>query len=333
MKIAVMHNLNRRESLEELEFDLPSTIDGLVRALAVRHDVRAIECHRDLPGWLGELLSFAPDFVFSVAEGYPSAAREAFYPALYEQLGLPYSGSDATTMLVAQNKALTKSIARAAGILTPSWAVAATEADLPSVAEKLSFPVLVKPNSEGSSMGIDNGAVVSDYPALVNRVRYVWERFNNLALVEEFIPGGYDLSVSYVEGLGPEVFDPVAYAYIGPQMYDYDWKSRSYLFPDIVVAPTDLPVPTARLVQEHCRSLAKALDLRGYGRADFRVGQDGQCYFLEMNAQVEMAEKSEFPVPVLMVGYSYQDLILHIAEFAARTSPRLPSVAGIVNPA
>jgi len=328
MKVALLYNLNRRASQAELEFDLPETIASLRAALSLAHEVCSIECARDIASWLAELLRFRPEAIFSVAEGYQSAVREAFYPALFEQLGVPFAGSDPTTMMFAQNKALSKSVADSVGVSTPNWAVAASIEDLPMIARLLAYPMLVKPNSEGSSIGIDNGAVVSNFEELQSRVRYVWEELANLALVEEYVPRGLDLSISYVEDLGAEIFGPVAYNTGGADMYDHDWKSRSYLFPNIVIEPRGISNILVRDLCDSFRRVIQALDVRGYARADFRLGPDGNCYFLEINTQVEMAEKAEFAVPVVRAGHKYDELVLHIVECAVKRGRRLPSSVG-----
>lgn len=328
VKIALLYNLNRRSSAAELEFDLPETIDALHATLARYHEVRAIECTRDVAKWLQKLEDFGPDIAFSVAEGYFSAVREAFYSSLFEQLQIPFIGSDPTTMMFAQNKALSKTIASSVGVLTSKWRVVASYDDFTDVEQYLSYPVLVKPNSEGSSIGIDRHAVVSNGADLKRRVAYVWEHLGSIALVEEYIPHGMDLSVSYVQDLGPEIFGPVTYDTGGAEMYDYQWKSRSYLFPNIVVQPTGLSDEIKQYTRDAIRRMIQGLDIRGYARADFRVGLDGKCYFLEVNGQVEMAEKAEFAVPVIQAGHSYQELVLHIADTAVRNWKRLPSAAG-----
>lgn len=328
MKVALLFNLNRRDSQAELEFDLPTTIDGLQRALETKHIVRRIECDRDLSKWVAELTTFDPDSIFSVAEGFSGAAREAFYPALFEQLGIPYSGSDPTTMLFAQNKALTKSIAAKAGVQTPRWFVASDRSDLVGDNHGLCYPLLVKPNSEGSSIGIDKGAVVRNSSQLEERVQFVWNKLHNLALVEEYISAGHDLSVSYVEGLGDEIFGPVGYDIGADDLYDYQWKSQSYLYPDIVVEPVRLSNATRELIRQDFRKLVRLLDVRGYARGDFRVTPDEKSYFLEVNAQVELAEKAEFAVPIVRAGHGFHEIVLHIAEGAHRAASRLPSHVG-----
>jgi D-alanine-D-alanine ligase len=328
LSIAILANLSRGYGIRDLEYDQPSTIAALSEALSAHHDVVAIECGVNLVGWIAKLVEFAPDLIFSVAEGFGRAAREAFYPALYEELGLRYCGSDPSTLLITHNKQLTKQVVARAGVRTPRSCVVDTWDDLDAVASDLPAAVIVKPNTEGSSIGIDGEAVVHDMTRLRERVRLVWEELGNVALVEEFIPG-VDVSMSFVEGLGPTgVFGPVAYY---PDSNVLDSASKSPHSPRSVMS-FDLRSATSAVSALHSAmaDAVQALDVRGYGRADFRVTDSGVVYFLEMNAQAEIKpDRSDFIVTVERAGHSYKEIVQHIVEYAW-THPRRPSLAGIV---
>ena len=113
--------------------------------------------------------AFAPDLIFNTAEGRRGRAREAFYPALFEELGFPYTGSDAYVLTVTLDKWLTKLVLGSAGIDTPR-ARLVTPASYRRLRDPgtlgLALPVIVKPNYEGSSKGIGDDAVVRDARAL-----------------------------------------------------------------------------------------------------------------------------------------------------------------------
>jgi len=331
VKIALLHNSNRDGDVDIREFATDLTVTGITRALSVSHKVQPIDCRRNIEMWLDDLTQFAPDLIFSLAEGYPSAAREAFYPALYEQLGIPYCGSDPTTLLITHNKALTERIVEAAGLTVPWSATMSCEEDIVYFRDKLPFPVIVKPNSEGSSIGIDERAVAHTIDEVHDRVNAIWNRFCTLALVEEYISPGVDCSMSFVEGLGADgVFGPVVYAYPEGEVFSYELKSRSYA-QSILSFPETITAEIAIQLHDDMLRAVHALDVRGYGRADFRVVPGGSCYFIEMNGQPqEMGPKrSDFMAPVLRAGYAYEKVVLHIAEYAAAKAPRRPSAAGL----
>src|SRR5882672_11190277 len=109
MKIAFTHNLRLSDIEEEAEFDSQETVDAIASALAgAGHEVEKIEVTGPASRLAARLEAFAPDLIFNTAEGRRGRAREAFYPALFEELGFPYTGSDAWVLTVTLDKQLTK---------------------------------------------------------------------------------------------------------------------------------------------------------------------------------------------------------------------------------
>ena len=160
LRVGFTYNVKRISSDAsdvEAEFDSPRTIDAISEAIeSYGHTVVRLEATSELPH---QLVAAAPDVVFNIAEGMRGRGREAQVPALCELLGIPYSGSDATTLSLCLDKGLTKQILRAAGVDTAEWQV------LTKGTEKLKplrYPVIVKPNAEGTSKGITSASVVSD---------------------------------------------------------------------------------------------------------------------------------------------------------------------------
>src|SRR5689334_10269465 len=120
MRIALTHNLKITDSLEEAEFDSPATIDSMVSALERGgHEVERVEVSGPASRVIARLEALQPDLIFNTAEGHKGKTREAFYPALFDELGFPYTGSDAHTLCVTLDKALTKRTLASFGIPTP----------------------------------------------------------------------------------------------------------------------------------------------------------------------------------------------------------------------
>src|SRR5579863_10269237 len=170
MRVALTHNLRVADSEEEAEFDPPETIATIVGALAgAGHRVEPIDVTGPASLLVTRLEAFAPDIVFNLAEGHRGKTRRAFYPALFEELGIPSTGSDAYTLCVTLDKALTKKQLAGWGVPSPRGRFV-TRASLRSGGlDELPFPVLVKPNFEGSSKGIGQDSVVED-PIALDRV-------------------------------------------------------------------------------------------------------------------------------------------------------------------
>src|SRR5215470_8361822 len=120
MRIALTHNLRVTDSEEEAEFDPPETIAAIERGLSsAGHRVEPIDVTGPASLLVTRLEAFAPDMVFNLAEGHRGKTRRAFYPALFEELGLPSTGSDAYTLCVTLDKALTKKLVAGYGVPTP----------------------------------------------------------------------------------------------------------------------------------------------------------------------------------------------------------------------
>src|SRR3954463_16067037 len=131
MKIAFTHNLKLTDSEEEAEFDTAETVAAIAAALvATGHEVEKIEVSGPASHLAARIEAFAPDLIFNTAEVRRGRAREAFYPALFEELGFPYTGSDAYVLTMTLDKWLTKLVLSGQGIDTPK-ARLITARDLP----------------------------------------------------------------------------------------------------------------------------------------------------------------------------------------------------------
>jgi len=325
MKIALLHNQNRGESEHETEFDLPITIGALTDALSAKHKVVPVEGTRDFARWTSELTASRPDIVFNVAEGYRGAAREALYPAVCEQLDLPYTGPGPTELLICHNKDLTKRLLREIDIPLAWSRLLGSPADLAALrTQEIPFPLIVKLNSEGSSLGMDEQCIVRNFAELERQALKVWGKFQTDILAEKYVDG-IDLSTSFVQGMG--IFGPVQYTYPTGSIYDYQLKSTSNHQVG-VENPKDLPIQWRDQVLGLTKRIAEYLDLNGYGRADFRLDTRTQeLAFLEMNAQVCFHPDGAFILSVTDNSpHSYADIVSHIVDYAAEHRRRISRV-------
>src|SRR5258706_6422205 len=205
MKIAFTHNLKLTDAEEEAEFDTVETVNAIAQALlAAGHEVEKIEVSGPASHLAARIEAFAPDLIFNTAEGRRGRAREAFYPAFFEELNYPYTGSDAYVLTVTLDKWLTKLILSAQGIDTPR-ARLVTLRDLPFLEKQegslgVPTPAIVKPNYEGSSKGIGDDSVARDSKSLRALVERAVKTYPAGALVEEFIPG-VDVTGPFIDGL------------------------------------------------------------------------------------------------------------------------------------
>ena len=141
------------------EFDADETVDALAAAIAAcGHTVTRIGHGRALAQRL--VAGARWDIVFTIAEGMYGRAREAQVPALLELYNIPYVGSDPLVCAATLDKAIAKTLVRAAGVRTPPFAVVRSTADIARV--QLQFPLFVKPVAEGTGKGISRVSRVTD---------------------------------------------------------------------------------------------------------------------------------------------------------------------------
>jgi D-alanine-D-alanine ligase len=165
MRIALTHNLKLSDSEEEAEFDTEETVNALAAAIErLGHRVEKMEVSGPASQLVARLEAFSPDLIFNTAEGRRGRFREAFFPALFEELGFAYTGSDAYALALTLDKQLTKLVLKEHGVRTPGWQFVEKLSDLKP--EELHFPVIVKPNFEGSSKGITQESVAENVEAL-----------------------------------------------------------------------------------------------------------------------------------------------------------------------
>ena len=143
-----------------------------------------LECDETLPE---KLTAAHIDIAFNIAEGRSGRGREAETPALLNLLGIPFTGSDETTLCVALDKALCKRLLSTYRIRTPKSRVFLKEGDIRTGG--LRFPLIVKPNAEGSSKGIPDACVASDRAELHSLVERSLKLYGGPVLAEEYIAG------------------------------------------------------------------------------------------------------------------------------------------------
>jgi len=326
VKIAFTHNLRLTDSEEEAEFDSVETVDAIANGLrSGGHEVEKIEVTGPASHLAARIESFGPDLIFNTAEGRRGRSREAFYPALFEELGFPYTGSDAYVMTVTLDKWMTKLVLGAQGFDTPRARLLVPEdmqrgRDLGMLG--LCFPVIVKPNYEGSSKGIGDDAVARDLRVLLDLLPRSLRKYPAGVLVEEFVPGS-DVTVPFVEGLGDEgVLMPVDYV-IDPSartsfnIYDYRLKSAD-AGRVAVRCPPDLPRDVVSRLRALAKTAIRALGIHDLARIDFRIGEDGRIYLLEVNALPSLEPGASTFSAAAREGLDYDATLGAVVASAAR---------------
>lgn len=324
MKIAFTHNVRTSAAVDEAEFDTPETVDAIANALAAGgHAVERVEVSMSPADLAARLAEARPDLVFNTAEGRRGRWREAFFPSLFEELGLPYTGSGPHSLMLTLDKELTKRVLRDEGVDVPRGRVV-TMADLVEgqLTSSIAYPSIIKPNYEGSSKGIGDDAVVTNPRELKSVLERCLHDFADGALVEEFIPG-MDVTVPVLATVKPDgVLTPVEYLIDASyaRKYDiYDYRLKNELSHLVSVrCPAEIPRDVAARLRHLAKVCVRTLRLRDVSRLDFRLGQDGRIYFLEANALPSLEPGASIFAAAALNGLSYEAVINAIAESAAR---------------
>jgi D-alanine-D-alanine ligase len=267
-----------------------------------------------LPG-----LSAAPvDAVFIALHG--SAGEDGALRAVLDLAGVPYVGSPAAACRLAWDKPAAKSVVRAAGVTTPDWVAlphstfrelgAAAVLDL--IVARLGLPLMVKPASGGSSLGVQKVSRVEDLPAaMVSCFAY-----GDTVMVERFIDG-VELALSVVDlGRGPESLPAVE---IVPESGVFDYTSRYTPGMTEYHAPARVSDAVATRAAEVALTVHRALGLSDLSRTDAIVTEDGEVHFLEVNVSPGLTETSMFPMALEAAGHTLGEVLAGLLERAAIT--------------
>jgi len=240
---------------------------------ACGHDCVAVVLSEGFPA---EIRRADPELVFNIAEGIRGAGRESLVPAWLDHEGIPYTGSDALTLALTLDKATAKTIANAHGIPTPAWQYVCEEAELDHL--PLGFPLFVKPNGEGSSMGIRAHSKVTCHEELRRQVNWVLRNYEQGCLVEEFAPGR-EFCVGMLGNRELEIL-PIIEVRTDADFYHYEDKSAHN---KKLICPADIPGALADAMREMGRTAFRAFRCRDLARLDCKVDADGTPLFLEIN--------------------------------------------------
>jgi len=319
MKIALTCNLKKKDTTKPedyfSEWDSEETINAICSALKSKgHSVEAIDV--EYPSLFSYFRKTKVDMVFNIAEGKYGKFRESEVPAVLDYLNIPYTGSDTFSLALALNKALTKRILKAENIPTPDFQVFSKGNE--ELNPELKFPLIVKPNCEGSAKGINKSNVVGNREDLFKKVNDIISIYNQEALVEEFIEGK-ELTVGVLENGKTAVLPILEIDFSSCQRsgeYFYTWRMKEYqgntelgLVPTFH-CPARLDKDTEERVKEAALKTHRAVGCLDISRTDIRLDKNNTPYVLEINPLPGLDPKeSNFPIMAYAAGMKYEDLI------------------------
>lgn len=268
--------------------------------LRLGHTVTFFDPQHSLDGLLTAARSH--DFAFINLHGSPG--EDGMVQAMLASVKCPFQGSCAVGSFIALNKSVSKQVFRSHGLPTPEWEFLAKR---PSEdwRPKFSYPVFIKSNTGGSSLGLCRVASEAEFAETLDTL-FATES----ELIVEPLVEGVEVTCGVLgeEALPPVLIEPAD----GAAFFDYDAKYRPGGAREICPAP--LPEEITAQVQDFALKAHKALGLRGYSRTDFIYSPDGSLHLLEVNTLPGMTATSLLPQEAAAVGLSFDDLIARLIE-------------------
>ena len=225
-----------------------------------------------------------------------------------EYLGLPYTGPGVQASAIAIDKSATRVVWQAAG-LPVARGITVTGADeAERVVQELGSSVVVKPDNEGSSIGVTK---LKD--ASVAQVRAALEdalKLDSHVLVEQRI-FGREFTVAILNGKAQAIIE------IKAPEGDYDYRNKYFGNAVKYDCPAQLAVEKTQAIQAACEKAFASLGARGWGRVDVMMNDAGEFVLLELNTSPGMTPHSLVPMAARAAGLSYEDLVLYVASTAS----------------
>ncbi|MBA1333639.1 MAG: D-alanine-D-alanine ligase and related ATP-grasp enzymes-like [Firmicutes bacterium] len=303
---------------DQAEFDDLDTVNDIKRAL---ESAGCIVYPMEATGSIiNTIQSERIDIVFNFAEGLKGRGREAQIPALLNMLSIPFTGSDETTLAVALDKALAKKVIAHENIKTANFQVFFSKND--RLKKGMKYPLIVKPNAEGSSKGIIDTSIANNNQELYSLVERIVVHYNQPALVEEYIDGR-EFTVGILgNGDNIEILPIMEINFNkenGKGFYSYRVKKHSI---DLLsyTCPALLTPDEERMIKKFAKKVYSALQCNDVARIDLRLSKaDNKPYFIEINPLPGLADGfSDLTLIIRAAGMKYDDLIIRILNEALK---------------
>lgn len=229
---------------------------------------------------------------------------------LLELRGIKYTGSRVLASALAMDKCMTKVMFQHFDVQTPRWfVVGKTETDYELIKTKIKkffgYPCVIKPNDEGSTIGLTICRGDVEVEQAINKAR----QFSNKALVEEYIPGR-EFTVAIIDQQALPVLE------IKPKSGFYDYENKYTSGRTEYIVPADLPQKITEHLQHQALLAFNSVGCSSYSRVDFRLTPESKAYCLEVNTLPGMTSTSLVPKMAKAAGITFEQLIDRIIKDA-----------------
>lgn len=261
---------------------------------------------------LERLAEMKPDRVFMILHG--KGGEDGIFQGVLEYMKLPYTGSGVLSSAISIDKNMTKLVWASAGVPVPRGMILSNRADCALALKNLGSNLVIKPNKEGSSIGLyklknaDLAAVEDAYSKAAETDMQV--------LTEEFVEGR-ELTVGVLdkgEGRGLEAMPIIE---IKAPKGDYDFEHKYYSDETVYVCPAEISSEKTKEIQDAVVKAANLVRASGWSRIDVMLREDGSFALLEINTAPGMTPHSLVPLAARTEGISYGELVKLVAAGAS----------------
>ncbi|MDI9238815.1 D-alanine--D-alanine ligase [Lysobacter sp. LF1] len=260
-----------------------------------------------IPALLDAIRANSVDRVFNILHGNKGGGEDGVLQGLCEALGVPYTGSRVLGSALSMDKIRTKQVWLSMGLPTPRYVRLAKGDDVHAAARELGLPVIVKPSSEGSSVGVSRVFNDADLEAAVELAA----RYPGELLMEQLVVGD-ELTVAVLGSDGAHQALPSIRIVPKGEWYDYNAK---YIAEDTQYLCPGLEGEAEDEIRRIALAAFEAAGCYGWGRVDvMRDRTSGRFFLLEVNTAPGMTSHSLVPKAARQVGIPFEELCWRVLE-------------------
>jgi D-alanine-D-alanine ligase len=292
--------------------------DVVVTLTDMGHDIQKVGVGDDLSIVRRTVEEWKPHIVFNLMEAFHELGTFDHNVVSYlELLRVPYTGCNPRGLMLARDKALSKTILHYHRIAVPEFAVVHVGRKVRRP-KRLGFPLIVKSLTQEGSTGIAQASVVGDDDKLQERTTFIHDRVGTDAILEQYIEGR-ELYVGILGNQRLTVF-PVWELHFTKRADEVHniatdrvkWSTAYQRKYGIKTRPAKLPDDVAARIQYVCKRVYRSLDLSGYARIDLRMDEAGKAFVIEANPNPQLGYGEDFAESAERAGVSYEQLLQRI---------------------
>ena len=261
-------------------------------------DVEVLDLSRNN---LDEINNYKPDRVFNILHG--TGGEDGFIQEYLESLSVPYTGSDSLSSKICMDKRTTKDILKKNNLPTPKYINIEKNFDADFLCENLGLPLVIKPSSEGSSIGVYIAEEKGEIALYIKEVRKITPN----VIAEKYVEG-----LEYTVGILNNRALPVIKLIPPGKFYDFNAKYKSS--ETQYICPSGLSNDLELKLQEHAKKCFKILGAKGWGRLDIMLDKENNPWIIELNTIPGMTNHSLVPMAAKQAGIDFDSLVLEVLD-------------------